>query len=346
MQGEYPIKILKAARRPRSLRWVGLSLLIVLLLPSTTFANIPLPTLFAFGVPVWLAFYNSLAFLLAIVVIEAVVLKVFFAQRWAIAFRLSLGANAMTTAIGFLMSPLGFIFLVFLFAVVVLSAWLMRTRLQWKAKVRTPIWIGIGVIGLSLIPPQPTVPRMIIQFYLTMLYSIFLTILIEAGIFAPQAGAKRAMRWSLAANGASYILLLGFLFFAGFRSGAFILNDWPIWQLQFRQEKMSRGEIIDAISEIYEWERSGSRFRLRGAGNLQTELPLTELRMVSKWAEAGEVEEAEELYNTVSKYRTKPDKDDYIYDYWKEAEDAISEAKARQIGASGNARVPSGTEES
>jgi len=340
-QGVHQVRLQKRKNPSRVFQCTWLSLLIAFLFPSAAFANIPLPTLFAFGVPFWLAFYNSFLFLLAIVVVEALVLKAFFTQSWLIAFRLSFGANLMTTAIGFLMSPHPSI-LLFLFAVVVLSAWLMRTRLQWKPQLRIPIWIGIGAIGLALIPPQPTVPRMIIQFYLTMLYSIFLTILIEAGIFAARAGPKQAIRWSLAANGVSYILLFGFLFAAGFRSGALILNNWPIWQLQFRQETMSRGEIVDAMSEIYQWERSGSRFLLRGPRNPEAELPLTELRMVINWAEAGHLAEAEELYNTVSKYRTKPDEDDSLYDYCKDTEDAISEARTRQSEVPSHERVPSG----
>jgi hypothetical protein len=177
---------------------------------------------------------------------------------------------------------------------------------------------------LTVFIDQPTVPRMVIQFYATMLYSFLATLFFEAAIYAWKAGGRQAWRWSLAANGASYLLLLIILLLTGFRSGSLISLEGPRFELaRWGYPIMTdRREVIRRFEEFYLWERSAKR--ARAVNDIQW--PIPELRVVERWAKDGHQSEAKQLYSVIAAYRPRhiTGSDAASYDkFWTAAEAAL-----------------------
>ncbi len=305
-------------------------LLFLLLIPACAFANIPLPTILAFSIPFWVAWSTMVVSFLVIVIIEAAILCFYFKQPRREALSLALKVNIITTLFGFglTFNPLSIFGLV---AVVVFAAKWMRTKLKWKALVVIPTSVLIGAIIVLLWIVQPTIPRMILQFYATMLFSFILTVFFEACLFAPKAGVRRAWRWSITANGVSYFIFFSALLIGGFRSGAFAFIDWPLHEIRRQRDSsaMDRQKVLNQIEELYEWEGSGKSWMLSSPLG-KNPSPRWELGIAERWAKRGYIPDAEELFALISKYRKRPsDPRNYLWDGWKMAEVALTKARKK-----------------
>lgn len=193
---------------------------------------------------------------------------------------------------------------------------------KWRMSLRWPFMISFFVITFFVaFVDQPTVPRMVAQFYAAMFYSFAMTVFFEAAIFTRKAGG-RAWRWSLAVNGASYFLLFSVLLGSGFRSGSLIQLEGPRWQLARNSRNTEhRSEAIRKFEELYLWEKSSKSALPDGL-----QWPIGELQLVTDWAAQGHQADAKDLYAVIAKYRPRhiDGSNAEHYDYWwATAEDAI-----------------------
>jgi len=269
-------------------------------------------------------FVSSLALLGMVVVVEATVLALAFRQSWRVALGLSSLANLVTTVLGLMLVATKGIGLIIFFVTFACAYVALAAVFKWRVWLRVLFLVLFPIITfLTVFIDQPTVPRMIVQFYATMLYSFLMTLFFEASIFAWKAGSRQAWRWSLAANGTSYLLLFVFLMVSGFRSGSLIALEGPRYELaRLSYSTMDRREVIRRYEEFYLWERSARR----SPSTDDFEWPIPELRVVKNWAKAGHKPEAKDLYSVIVAYRPRhiAGHDAKTYDYfWAEAEGAL-----------------------
>lgn len=306
------------------------------IIPTTLFANIPLPTVFAFSVPIWLGFSTFLFSFIAVVIIETYVLKFCFKKDFRKSFQIIIIVNAITTFIGFMFSS-GFIGLS-LIATIIFIHYLIRKNFKLNPSRDTFLTIFyialfIGSFFIQLFNFGNTIiESIIINFYLVMFYSFLVTLFIEGLLFAHITKQKNAFRWTFYVNGASYFFLFFILLIGGFRSSTLALTDWPIFKLRSQANRNTdKREILRNINEIYEWKQMKSKSSFLNSFIKKYEtVPSFELEIVKNWAEGGNVKESEELMNLILAYHKMSDKDYYPYYKWKEALEEIEKAKEKK----------------
>lgn len=280
-----------------------------------------IPTLW-FGVPGVSTFVSMLVMLAAVVLVETSVLVFAFRQKLLPALWIVFLANLATTLLGMmLVSVKGIGIIIFLISLSFAYVSVAKV-FKWQMSLRWPFMICFVVITFFVaFVDQPTVPRMVAQFYTAMFYSFAMTVFFEAAIFARKAGG-RAWRWSLAVNGASYFLLFSVLLGSGFRSGSLIQLEGPRWHLARNSKNTEhRSEAIRKFEELYLWEKSSKSALQDGV-----QWPIGELQLVTDWAAQGHQADAKDLYAVVAKYRRRhiDGSNAEHYDYWwATAEDAI-----------------------
>lgn len=296
----------------------------LLLAHGNCFANVPLPTIFAFDLALWAGVTAFVLSLIVVLLTETAVLVFLFHYPFRRATVLVAVANLVSSLAGAVLSfhPLELI------GLVLVSVWCAgRARVRFRWAVWQSLWLGLAipVLFVAVLWPQPTIIRTIVQFYATVIGAFALSVLIEALIFAKTVSPRQAWRWSLAANGASYVILGVVLLLAGFRSGAFAVREWHVFQLRHAPSTSAqqRAEQIRTLEEFYMWEETGMRSSIRMADALRG--PWMEIGLVKTWAEKGYQDDARELMQVIGRYNpVPPTSDSWESHQWREAEEAVS----------------------
>jgi hypothetical protein len=317
---------MKALLSKKPCYWRFAALIVPLFLSTPASANIPLPTIMAFSIPFWISLLAFVISFIAVVGVETLVLAWGFRQSKWVAFKLALEVNIITTLIGFTLSLHPLNFLAGFIIIPILATHWLNTKLGFKGWQRALVVVVIlAGIGTAQVPWSTAVPMLVLQFYWSIVVAFLLTLMFEACLLAPVSGRGRAWRWSLAANGASYCLLLLVLLLGGFRSGAIADTSWQMFVHSHNQ--LERNETIAYLQEIYEWEKSAddtpfvSELRIKHA-------PHQMVKMISTWANNGHVRDAEELFAVASEYRDVKSSD-WISTDWNGARESLEEARNR-----------------
>lgn len=264
---------------------------------TTAKANVPLPTVFAFGLPFWNSCTVFVGLLIGIVMLEALTLKLIFKRPMFNAVGITGLANVVSTTVGALvpLKPLGLLLIVGIISLAGRFGYQLSTARRWG------LVLGVIALIVGLSTPWGGPPVLVEQIYAVLLGAFLLTIIVEGGILAvytKQPG--RGLRLSLAMNCASYLLLAGLLYTSGFRSGAVISREFLLF-FSLRKESNNRERALDRTEEIYAWLAAGSEFNrtLRR----KEESAWYELNVARSWAEQGHTTDAQRLVQLVEDNR-------------------------------------------
>jgi hypothetical protein len=302
--------------------------LLIVAIPATGCANVPLPTVFAFLPQAMLGTGVFLASLVGAVVIEAAVLHLLFKQPVARSLSLAARANAYSTifGFGFILHPLEFLVLI---ALLITVGRLAKSRFHLSPVKAQLLAIGCGVLLVSVLVPWSSFPAAILQFYLVMVVSFGLSVLLESFVLVQSSGrVASALRWSLAANGASYACLLAVFLVLHFNTGAFAIREWYVYNIVRRGEhQRPHEETLQMLREFHDWERTRGRIRVTNSG--WKESSIFELLLVEQWAKDNDVVNARELMELVRQNSSGQEPESIQQG----AETALREAEGRRSSA-------------
>lgn len=308
----------KAGRNacPTFLRGIAGALLLVW--PAASYANVPLPTIFAFYPQALLGWTVFLGAFAAVLGIETVVLATLFRQPWKQSFGTVLRANALSTAFGLTLTihPLELFAVIVSFFVILKLA---ETRFHWGVARRYPLALVCCVGLVATMVPWGGIPATVAQTYVTMLVAFGLSVLLESFLLVRQAHIPRkSLRWSLGMNAASYMVLLLFLWAVNFRTGAFALREWHVYNIiREKGADTDRERTLERLAEFYAWQHSGKDMRIVSQANDNT--VYGEIDLVRRWAEAGYTTDALRLMQMLRDTGTSVG----LEQFWQQAEQAL-----------------------
>ncbi|MBN1516209.1 hypothetical protein JXA32_06535 [Candidatus Sumerlaeota bacterium] len=181
-------------------------ILLVFLLPSRAPANVPVPSMFGMGAPFFLTIESIGLLFMAIVLIEASVLRFGLRIGWKDAIRAAALANLGSSLLGVFLSGVPAAMLLLFFLPVLLAGFLRR-----KMGLSNP-----QAYSLALAPTICIFAWCFLSYshgmemwslYVSLLPAFVLTVLIELPILRRFLDAKRLFGWTVLSNTITYLAL-------------------------------------------------------------------------------------------------------------------------------------------